>query len=244
VNVRRSESQYVRLHKVGSMNIALAAFSAAALLASAGESWLWIVALATDVSRLSVQSQASFDSASRVDDALVLRAVIEHTILPVVRQSTSGRNRAAVVLIEDRNSALCKKSPETDTPCRIPDHWQQFLVPNLVRGWPGMIDDVRRRRNLVEALEARNSRTRALPPIDHPAVVLIPVDRSEEAQQRYREQAGGVARLSVPGYSADGHALMYASYGCGSLCGYSWLFVLEKTDGVWRVQSAVITTIS
>jgi len=106
--------------------------------------------------------------------------------------------------------------------------FNEFSVKASVDSCSEMIDDGQRRRDLVESLEARNALPRALPLIDHPAVVLMPVDRSEEAQQHYREQTGGVSRLSLPGHSADGHALMYGSYGCGSLCGYSWLFVLEK----------------
>jgi hypothetical protein len=225
-------------------NLALAAFSAMALLTSPSDSWRRIIPLA-DIHGVSIQFQGSPASTLGVDDARVMRAVIEHTLVPVVRESNAGRrNRAAVVLIEDRSSPLCRNNPERDTPCRIPEHWNQFLVPNLPRGWSGMIDDAQRRKDLVESLEARNRLSRALPAIDHPAVVLIPVDRSEEAQQRYREQAGGVSQLSLPGYSADRHALMYGSYGCGNMCAYSWLFVLEKTDGEWRVQSAVVTSIS
>ena len=80
--------------------------------------------------------------------------------------------------------------------------------------------------------------------VDHPAVVLIAADRSEAARERYREQAGGFSRLSLPGYSTDGYALMYGSYYCGNLCGYGWLFVLKKSDGKWQMQSSVVTMIS
>jgi hypothetical protein len=107
-----------------------------------------------------------------------------------------------------------------------------------------MIDSDQRRSELVDSLEARNALRQAVPAIDHPAVVMIPIDRSEEARQRYRERAGGFSWLSLPGYSADGHALVYGSYGCGNLCGYSWLFVLKKSDGNWQVQSSVVTSIS
>jgi hypothetical protein len=107
-----------------------------------------------------------------------------------------------------------------------------------------MIDSDRRRSELVDSLEMRNASPYPLPVIDHPAVVLIPIDRSEQAVERYRESAGGFSRLSLPGYSVDGYALMYGVYGCGSLCGYGWLFVLKKTDGMWQVQSAVVTSIS
>ncbi len=178
------------------------------------------------------------------DDATVLKAVVEHTIVPEVERSNSGRNRAAIVLIEDRSSPLCIDSAASGARCRIPDHWQQFLIRNQSRGWPGIIEGDQRRRELVDSLEARNALRHALPAIDQPAVVMIAVDPSEEALRSYRERAGGFSSLSLPGYAADGHALVYGSFYCGSLCGKSWLFVLEKSDSKWQVKSAVVTSIS
>jgi hypothetical protein len=61
------------------------------------------------------QLQGTSASSVGVDDPFVLRAVIEHTILPQVRRSNSGRSRAEVVLLENRSAALCGSSP-----CRIP----------------------------------------------------------------------------------------------------------------------------
>lgn len=204
--------------------IALAGYSAAVLLTS-------------------VQSGVSPASAA-VDDALVLKAVVEHTVLPEVRRASSGTNPAPVVLIADRSIPLCKNNPGSDKPCRISDHWQRFLMPNPEGTWPGLIDNEQRRRLLVESLEARNAVPQALPAIEHPAVILIPADRSEEARQQYREQTVGFSSLSLPSYSPDGYALMYGSYTCGNLCGYGWLFVLQKLEGQWRVQSATVTVIS
>jgi hypothetical protein len=225
-------------------DVVVTAFSATALLAFVGPSQLRTAAVAAADARPTLQSRTLPGTATGVDDALVLTAVIEHTILPEVRKSNAVRGRRTVVLVEDRSSPLCEESPGRGTPCRIPDQWQQFLAPDSARGWRGMIDNDRRREELVASLETRNGTARALPVIDHPSVVVIPVDRSEKAQRKFREQAGGVASLSLPGYSGDGHALVFGSYECGNVCGYSWLFVLERTDGVWRVQSAVMTSIS
>jgi hypothetical protein len=225
-------------------NVVLTAFSATALLASVGLSQLRIVALAAAGSGASLQSRTSPAAAGSVDDPLVLKAVVEHTILPEARRSKGGGDPAAVLLVEDRSSPLCGAGPERGTPCRIPDDWQQFLASNPPRGRRGMIDDDRRRDELVASLEARNAVAHALPAIDHPSVVAVPVDHSEKTQRAHRERAGGVAALSLPGYSGDGHALVYGSYWCGNMCGYSWLFLLEKTNGVWQVQTAVMTSIS
>lgn len=67
---------------------------------------------------------------------------------------------------------------------------------------------------------------------------------TEETREQYRAQTVGFSSLSLPGYSSDGCALMYGSYTCGNLCGYGWLFVLQKIEGQWRVESATVTVIS
>lgn len=147
----------VRLHEGAPVrNIALAACSAAALLTS-------------------VQSGVSPPSARTVDDALVLKAVVEHTILPAVRRASDG-SPAPLALIADRSIPLCKNNPTRDKPCRIPENWQQFLVPDPAGTSPGLIDNEQRRRELVQSVEARNLLPHALPAINHPSVVLIPAD--------------------------------------------------------------------
>jgi hypothetical protein len=191
---------------------------------------------------IAAQSGVS-DAVRSADDALVLRAVIEHTIVPAVRRSF-GNKPATVVLIVNRTSSLCGNRAAAETPCRVPDHWQQFLVPNPKVGWRGLIDNEQRRRQLVESLEARNAASEAVPSIDHPAVVLIPSEGIQKAQRQYRDRTVGFAKLALPGYSSDGYALTYGSYSCGNLCGYGWLFVLQKVNDYWQVRSATITVIS
>lgn len=109
------------------------------------------------------------------DDALVLAAVIEHTILPAVRNASSRVSRTPVAIVNGQSIALCKERSTNQTKCAIPESWRMFLVPDAARNWPG----------------------------------LVPDDAS-----------------------------------CGSLCGYDWLFVLEKSDGQWRVKSAMVTSIA
>lgn len=183
-------------------------------------------------------------AALRPDDGVVLKAVVEHSILPEAERAISKANLAPIVLIEERSVALCIDNAASTAPCRIPDHWQQLLIPAPSRGWPGMIGSDKRRRELVASLEARNALRHALPAIDHPSAVMIAVERSEEALRSYRGRAGGFSSLSLPGYAADGHALVYGSFYCGSLCGKSWLFVLKKSESKWQVESAVLTAIS
>ena len=201
---------------------------------------LVVAVAATLLNPVQDRSTPSIDPTT--DDALVLRAVLEHTILPRVRQSSEGRAGDFVALLKERSTPLCTNPPRNGT-CRIPDPWRPFLVPND-RQWPGLVENERRRNELVASLEARNTSTHALPAIDLPAIILIPADRVAEMRQRYRQQTVGSSSLSMPGYSSDGYAFVYGGYGCGSRCGLSWLFVLRKVDGVWRVESSAVTAVS
>ena len=63
------------------------------------------------------------------DDALVLAAVIEHTILPAVRNASSSVSRAAVAVVNGRSIPLCKERPTNQMTCAIPESWQKFLGP-------------------------------------------------------------------------------------------------------------------
>ena len=72
--------------------------------------------------------------------------------------------------------------------------------------------------------------------INNPDVILLDEAASAETVEKYRQRTVGSSSSSLPGYSDDRHAVVYGSYSCGSVCGYGWLFVLEKLDGQWRVQ--------
>jgi hypothetical protein len=125
----------------------------------------------------------------------------------------------------------------------IPDSWHRFLRPDAFGRWPGLIGNERTLQDLVASLEARNAEDHPLPLSDVPGIAVIEQSagyvRSPDGPTRW-----GTAKLSLPGYSEDGYALVYGSYACGSLCGYGWLFVLRKVDGHWRVESATLTVIS
>lgn len=177
------------------------------------------------------------------DDPLVLQAVLEYSFIPEVKRMIGSTVSGAVlVLVVDHSIPLCKRR-EQGMPCRIPEAWQTLLIPNAPRGWAGLIDNDETRRSLVASLEARNGEAHALRLIDAPAVVLISSDNREKALQEYQGRTFGSVSLSVPGYSADGHAIVYGSYACGNMCGDSWLFVLERIADQWRVKSAAPTSI-
>jgi hypothetical protein len=178
------------------------------------------------------------------DDVVVLAAVIEHTVLPAVRRQASGLSRTPLALVRDQSIPLCKERRSGLTRCHIPESWRRFLVPDAMRNWAGLVQDERIRMELVKSLEARNTEPHRLPMIAHPQVTLIESGVSAVTPEKYRQSTVGLSSLSLPGYAAGRYALVYGSYSCGGLCGYAWLFVLEKVDGQWRVKSSSVTSIS
>jgi hypothetical protein len=175
------------------------------------------------------------------DDGPVLGAVLAHTIVPTHRR-THG-DGAAPVEVQGTSAPLCPGRSGNAAVCRIPDGWHRFLRPDASRRWPGLIHNERTLQDLVVSLEARNAEAHTLPLSNVPGVSVVEQSagyaRSPDGPTRW-----GTAKLSLPGYSEDGYALVYGSYACGSLCGYGWLFVVKKVDGHWRVESATVTVIS
>ena len=189
---------------------------------------------------LTAAPQAAEQTAPTADDALVLRAIIEHTILPEIRKPGGVRAKEGIALIAGQTRGMCNASP----PCHIPEQWQRLLVPDPARGWPGLIADGRTRQATIASLEARNATAQPLPPLDHPRVVVTAATPLSRDLQGALANVIGITSLSLPGYAGDGVALVYGSYDCGSLCGMSWLFVVRKVDDNWQVQSATVTAIS
>jgi hypothetical protein len=196
------------------------------------------------IALLTPQGGAALQGEPTSDDALVMAAVLEATILPAYRLANSGTSNPLAVVSE--TSPLCVKVPPGPTGCRIPEPWRQFLVPDTARGWSGLVADDGTRKELVASFEGRNAESHPLPLSAYPGIVLLDLSKDSPAgglDRDYRRMIGS-SSLSLPGYSTDGHALMSAGYSCGSLCGYSWLFVLEKVGGRWQVKSATVTAIS
>ena len=192
---------------------------------------------------LTHQSVAAVQSEPERDDALVIAAVLDATILPAYRQANTGTS--APLLVVSETSPLCMQDVRPSE-CRIPEQWQRFLQPDLARRWPGLVAEERIRKELVTSFENRNRQSNPLPLSAHPGTALLDLSKDPPANalDRYFRRTMGSATLTLPGYSADGHALMSGSYSCGNLCGYGWLFVLEKVDRRWQVKSATITMIS
>ena len=179
-----------------------------------------------------------------VDDALVLRAIIDHTILPEIRRSGSARANEGIALVAGQTSGMCSASP----PCRIPEQWHRLLtVPGLIdkSGETLVGKGVIIMERMIASLEARNAQPQPLPSLDHPRVVMTAARPLSKALRGSLANAIGITSLSLPGYSGDGLALVYGAYAsCDSTCGTAWLFVVRKVGDTWQVQSATVTATS
>ena len=69
-------------------------------------------------------------------------------------------------------------------------------------------------------------------------------ERIPAIRKQFNDRPIATARFSLPGYSSDGYAMVVASYGCGSLCGVSWLIILDNTTGIWRIAEVFPLSIS
>ena len=62
--------------------------------------------------------------------------------------------------------------------------------------------------------------------------------RSDTSDESDRKRV--YASFSVPAFTSDGYALVYASIACDGQCGKGWLFLLklEERAEIWKVLKA------
>jgi hypothetical protein len=186
------------------------------------------LALTVDVA---TQSPAASDSVLDQDDVAIIRAVVDSTILPEIRAAKFGRQ--PIVLLIDRTLKLC--DPE-----------ERRLQPERCLSDPRGLPRQRKTETSFE-----------IPDLGLPSVQLVAPDVVQRAfQSRQAEPADGwqqlgrlfpgfrgFARVSSPAYVDDG-AVIHASFGCGLLCGKSWLVRLARNQGQWRVVDRKLLTVS
>jgi hypothetical protein len=189
-------------------------------------------------------------SAPSNDDVAVYQAVLKHTIYGEVDRVSYevGLKMPAPVLTFDRTLTLC--GPGSDYPremgCLSTEDVRHFegTAPNQ-----GALTFEKRlsadsRRELGKSFRERNREPRQLSGDTRTGLILAPPDRFEEAKTLESKRTLGFATFSSPGYSSDGHALVYPSYTCGALCGNGWFFLLERRGQSWRVVDRVLLWIS
>jgi hypothetical protein len=111
------------------------------------------------------------------------------------------------------------------------------------RVFDGLVADLRR-RDLATAFRTRNREPRPFTGAGLQGVVPVSPSGLEAALQRESTRTRGYVGFSLPAYSDGRHALVYASYTCGGLCGYGWFFLLERQGDSWKVLDAAMMWIS
>ena len=183
----------------------------------------------------SAANQTAGPDRRRADEGVV-RVVLDRLIFPEL-EKFGTRVPPAMLLVENQTISL-------DATGRMPSRWQMVLKPNPSNGWPGLIADDVRRQRLIDSFELRNARHHELPQLNRSDLIRVASERIADVRDQYRDRPFGIARLSLPGYSPDGYAVIVASYNCGALCGVSWLIVLDNTTGSWRVAKAFTLGVS
>jgi len=172
----------------------------------------------------------------RREDENVLRLVLDRLIFPELAKF-GRRTPAPILLVEDQTTPL-------DATGKIPDRWQKFLKADPKNGWPGLIADDERRQHVIDSFESRNVRSYQLPDLGRSDLMRVESGQIAEMRQQYSDRLIGVVRFSLPGYSMDGYAMILVSYGCGDLCGASWLMILDNTTGSWRIANGFPLSVS
>jgi hypothetical protein len=169
------------------------------------------------------------------DDVNVIRVILDRLIVPEL-QKCGVRDPPPLLVVADQTLSL-------DLTGKIPDRWQTFLKPGA-RGWPGLIADESRRLRVIDSFESRNARPHQLPALDRSDLVIVENQRLGEVRRQYSDRPVGIARFSLPGYSADGYAMVLASYGCGEVYGISLLIILNNDAGTWHIAKTHPLSIS
>jgi hypothetical protein len=184
------------------------------------------------------------------DDLEVYRAVLASKIRPQVDRFSAGAHipTPAPVLTFDHTIAICRSDVAHPKAlgCIREEH-VQFVQSGSARTKRlpfAPFLDTTNRRQLAEGFRARNNDNQPFPGNSLDAVIAVSADALDEARKRESSRTLGFSSFSLPAYSADGHALVYASYVCGGLCGSGWLFLLERRADSWQVVAEDLLWIS
>ena len=175
-------------------------------------------------------------SPASADDIAVFKAILQNKIQPEAARHGSGP--AAPLAVVDRTISLCGSNRSPDMRCFEEETLRTFLSLRVWENPNGGGDPITReiRDELQTSFLARNAESHPVPAGSIDGVTLTPSSRLKI----------GIAHASFgsPAYSRDGHALVLASYVCGNVCGYGWMFLLERRGTEWRVVTVDMLWIS
>lgn len=169
-------------------------------------------------------------------DGAVLQAALDGMIRPEVRRL--GSASAPLVLVDERTVPICSSRPvETHLRCIRTWNLQAFSSPASpaeVVMFDGLVTPAQRAQ-LAGAFWKRNEVSHPIPVGAIKGATMVAPD-AREREPAQLDLARGIVSFSAPAYGGDGHALVYADYRCGELCGYGWLVLLEHHTGGWHIK--------
>jgi hypothetical protein len=188
-------------------------------------------------------------------DFAVYQAVAANTIRPEVERLMAvgaGTRTPAPIIAFDRTLMICRPAGDhpRDVGCISDEEIQAFdgTLPGMERlMFDGLLTSASR-QELARSFRERNrvSETLAGTKLDGSRLdgfVFTAAEGLDDAIKRESSRTIGFCAFSLPAYSAD-HAIVYASYVCGGLCGKGWLFLLEHRSNTRRVVSEEMVWIS
>jgi hypothetical protein len=160
-------------------------------------------------------------------DAAVYGSILEHTIRPqAIKELTVVEpDFLPNVVVSDSTIAVCESNPNSRVGCI--GEWPLTRLKELLGG----NDD------LVNRFRALNAARHSIAGLEIEGAIFASAELPRETRVHQSERTNGSAIFSKPLYTSSGHAIVYASYYCGNLCGYGWLFLLAIYPDGWRVVS-------
>lgn len=172
------------------------------------------------------------------DDASVVKAAIAS-----VSDGRGGHPKAEPLPFLSQSVAVCpERHDETCITSATIERFRPAKIETLgysdsAGPQPGdAIPSTAARDELIAAAISRNRERHAWTGLSLPSFILIPASEEQNVLVRDRDRSK-YAAFSLPAYSSDNHALVYGFYACGARCGTAWLFLLQRSEAEWRVQS-------
>jgi thiol-disulfide isomerase/thioredoxin len=134
-------------------------------------------------------------------------------------------------LVFDRTIALCGDPPTPGIACI--DEVGPGGTDWSSSHWPSDVLSGEAARGAIESFVARNRVEQAMPKIEVEGAVMVTLEELVRTAQT-RDCGRGYSQFSLPGYSSQGHALVYVTYNGGPLCGHAALVVLTRAARGWQ----------
>ena len=172
------------------------------------------------------------------EELQVIAAALNETGLREARRFAHGERReSTVAVVSNSTLATCRASG----PVFCIRQSTHATIARLLDGADSP---------LAATFAARNAASFAVTPFAERIALASPGDlevmfRTPAGWQEFRDRFGraGLVQFSAPAIEGD-EAAVYAVFGCGGLCGKSWLVTLERRGGKFRVRKSQILTIS